>query len=348
MRYRVFLLVLVLTATPALTYDGPRYQSAAKHIDFVIQIQTVHELASSVPAYNAFAGFFAAVAWLCDIAGIRDPLGLAIAWPALLGLFRVAALRFLAGAFLQRSAQCWVAVTLAVLVDSISADYFSPQSVGFVLGVCVFGLARTRALGRLRLPVLLLCGVTLTLTHQLSPYVVGGVLGVLVLFRQVHPWWTPGLVLVPALLWTRLQWDAVRAFLNLDTVGKADNFRPPAVAGAGLMDRLPVVRYTVLALVAGILVLALLAGIGLLLQRRQARAWAMGVCPAVGLMIVAVNPYGQEGIFRTALFGIPWLALLASYLWTVDTCGAGCCWASRRCAWSPASWSPPSASTRST
>jgi hypothetical protein len=29
-------------------------------------------------------------------------------------------------------------------------------------------------------------------------------------------------------------------------------------------------------------------------------------------VLVAANPYGQEGIFRAALFGIPWLALLAA------------------------------------
>jgi hypothetical protein len=315
----VFLLVLVLTATPALTYDGPRSQSAAKHLDFVIQIQTIHELTSSVPAYNAFAGFFAAVAWLCDIAGIRDPLGLAVAWPALLGLFRVAALRFLAGSFLRGPDQCWVAVTLAVLADSISADYFSPQSVGFVLGMCVFGVARSGDLGRWRLPVALLGGVTLAVTHQLSPYVVGGVLVVLVVFRQVHPWWSPGLVLVPAFVWTGLHWDAVRTFLDLDTLGRANNFRPPAVVAVTDLQRLPVVGHTVVALVVGILLLGLLAAVALWRQRRDASAWAMAFCPPVGLMIVAVNPYGQEGIFRTALFGIPWLALLASHLWRRPT-----------------------------
>jgi hypothetical protein len=36
------------------------------------------------------------------------------------------------------------------------------------------------------------------------------------------------------------------------------------------------------------------------------------VAPSVGLVLIAVNPYGQEGIFRAALFGIPWLAALAA------------------------------------
>jgi hypothetical protein len=38
----------------------------------------------------------------------------------------------------------------------------------------------------------------------------------------------------------------------------------------------------------------------------------MATCPAVGLLLVTVNPYGQEGIYRAVLFGLPWLAIMAS------------------------------------
>ena len=121
------------------------------------------------------------MAWLCDICGIADPMSLAVVWPVVLGVVRVVALRFLAGAVLRSSAQCWVAVVLAVLCDSIGADYFSPQSVGFVVGVLAFGVALDgRIPTRVREAVLLLCGVTLAVSHQLSPFVVGGVLVVLV------------------------------------------------------------------------------------------------------------------------------------------------------------------------
>jgi hypothetical protein len=186
--------------------------------------------------------------------------------------------------------------------------------------MCVVGVASSsRDLGRWRLAVVLLGGVTLAVTHQLSPYVVGGVLVVLVAFRQVHPWWSPGLVLVPAFVWAGLHWDAVRTFLDLDTLGRANNFKPPAVVGVIDLQRLPVVGHTVVALVVGILLVGFLAAVALWRHRREASAWAMAFCPAVGLMIVAVNPYGQEGIFRTALFGIPWLALLASHLWRQPT-----------------------------
>jgi hypothetical protein len=310
----VFLLVLVLTLTPALTYDTPRAQAAAKHIDFVIQIQSLHELNSSVPAYNAWAGFFAMIAWLCDITGITDPLRLATVWPALLGFFRVIALRYLAGQLLSTSQQCWAAVTLAVLADSISADYFSPQSVGFVVGLIAYSIALSRNPYALRLPALLLTGVFLAVSHQLSPYVVGAVLVVLVAFRQIRPWWTPALVLGPAIVWTTLHWSAAREFISISALGRVGNFTPPKTVGAPGLERLPVVPQTVAALLAGIAVVGVLAAITLLRHRREVRYWALACCPGVGLALVAVNPYGQEGIFRAALFGLPWLALLAGMM----------------------------------
>jgi hypothetical protein len=42
------------------------------------------------------------------------------------------------------------------------------------------------------------------------------------------------------------------------------------------------------------------------------RTWALAVSPAVGLVLVAINPYGNEGVFRAILFALPWLAVLAA------------------------------------
>jgi len=308
----VILLVLVLTATPALVYDGPRSQSAAKHVDFVTDIRTVHSMASSVDAYNAYAGFFAAMAWLCDLCGIRDPIHLATGWPVLAGLLRVLSLRYLAEQMVQRRTLQWAAVVLAVLADSISADYFSPQSMGYVIGFLVVAAALDRRVPVSRLGVVLLGGIALAVSHQLTPFVVGGVLVVLAALRLVRPWWVPGLVLLPAGAWAAGHWWAISGFVNLSELGDASNFRPPTTAAAEGLHRLPVVEQTVIALVLGVLLLGVLAAVGLWLARRQRQAWAAAACPAVGLVAVAVNPYGQEGIFRATVFAIPWLALLAA------------------------------------
>ncbi len=308
----VLLLVVVLTATPALTYDGPRSQSAAKHVDFVLQIQSLHFLDSSVSIYNAFPGFFEAMAWLTGAAGITDPMRLAVAWPVLLGLFRVVVLRYFAGRFLPRSEQAWVAVTLAVLVDSLGADYFSPQSLGFVLGIAAIAVSLTLNPSVPRVPVVLLAGVTLAVAHQLSPYATGGALVVLVVFSMIRPWWVPGLVLGPAAIWTMLHWGAVKGYVSLSSLGQFANFHPPETAGSAHLQRLPVVENTVLAVIGGVGIVGGLGLVTLILNRTDPLPWALACCSAVGFMIVAIQPYGQEGIFRAALFGLPWLAVLAA------------------------------------
>ncbi len=61
----------------------------------------------------------------------------------------------------------------------------------------------------------------------------------------------------------------------------------------------------------GLLVLIALAVIGFLRHWRLKAAWAFMISAGVGILLIVANPYGNEGIFRAALFGIPWLAVLA-------------------------------------
>jgi hypothetical protein len=309
----VLLLLVVVTLTPALLYEGPRSQSAGKHVDLVVQIVTRHRLDTSVDIYEAWPGFFGATAWLSEVTGVRDPMRLATFWPPLLALFRITALRYLFGQFLRSAHQAWIAVALAILVDPIGADYFSPQSVAFVLALAVFGLALTTEAGLPRLSLIAAAGCVLAVSHQLTPYAVAAVLTVLVAFRLVRPWWTPLLVLAPALAWAVVHRRALEGFVSWDDLGAWGNFRPPTTTASAGLERLPVVRETVLALVVGIVVVGLLALVALVRGWRDRRLWALACCPAAGMVLVVINPYGQEGIFRATLFGLPWLALLAAH-----------------------------------
>jgi hypothetical protein len=313
----VVALMFATVVTPALVYDGPRSQSAAKHVDLIEQIRTFHELASSIRVYNAWPGFFGAIAWMCDSCGIQDPMVLATAWPVVIGGLRLAALRFLAGAVIGSPRLAWTATAIALLADPIGADYFSPQSIGFVVALVAFGFAlggeRPGVMPRwCSVLALALSGCTLAISHQLSPYLVGGVLILLVAFRQVRPWWIPLLVITPTVGWAVTHWDSVQGFVAISDIGRFYNFRPPPRPTADGLSRLPVVAQTSGALVLGIVTTGVLALAVLLRERRDLRTWAIAACPAVGLAFVVVNPYGNEGIFRASLFGIPWLATLAA------------------------------------
>jgi hypothetical protein len=308
----VLMVMLVLSGTPALVYDGPRSQSAAKHVELVDQIRALHHLRSTVAVYNGWPGYFSAMAWLADVTGLRDPIGIATAWPVLIGPARLIALRFFTGQLIADGTRAWLAVLFVVLTDAVGQDYFAPQSLGFVVALIILGLALARLPDAQKAVAMTVAGGTLTMTHQLSPYAAGGALCVLVAFRRIRPWWLPGTVLGPAAVWALLHSSDLAGFVYLGDLGNAENFQPPATEVTPGLSRLPVVTAASAALAAGVLLLAILALVTLVRHRRDRSIWAIALCPGVGLVIITVNPYGNEGIFRATLFAIPWFAVLAA------------------------------------
>jgi hypothetical protein len=301
---------LILTLTPAIVYGTPRSQSAEKHIALAQLIRDTGGLHSQYAVYNGWPGFFSGIAWIADVARIHDTVSLATFWPALLVVFRIAALRYLAGRFFTSPRLAWGATLLAVLADSLGADYFSPQSLGFVLGLVLFGVALSKRTGLIRLLIVLGLGSTITFTHQLSPYIVGGVLVVLAVFRLTKPWWLPALVLVPAAGWALLHASTISGFISLGGFGNASNFQLPSQSLPG--QRELIVRVSIASVGVAGLVLSVFAVITLLRNRRDRRMWAAAFSTLVGVAAVTANAYGNEGILRTVLFAFPWLAILAA------------------------------------
>jgi hypothetical protein len=308
-----------LTITPAVVYGMPHQPSAAKHVDLVQNILQAHSISDSAGIYKAYSGLFSAVAWLCDLSRMNNVMGVATYWPFFIDLLALVGLRFLFGRLTASHYRIWVAITLVILVNSLGMDYFSPQSVGFALGMGAFGLAldwESEGLSEnWRIGILTLAGGAMAVTHELSPYVVGGVLAVLVAFRLIRPWYIPATVLIPAGLWAVLHLGDVSHFISLGGLGDLANFRPPKQpAGPSTpgLERLPTVGEGSDALAFGLLILISIAGIGFLRNLRNKSAWAFMISTAVGLVLIAGNAYGNEGIFRAALFGIPWLAAVGT------------------------------------
>ncbi len=307
-------LVLALTLTPALVYGMPRSQSAAKHIALVQMILGAHRLHTGDGIYFAYSGFFAAIAWLCRVAGVSDPVGLATFWPVVMGLVRLAELSFLFGQAIHGRHRRWVAITLVVLVDAIGADYFSPQAVGYVIGLGVYGLAVSSQdvfSPRMVATLLVASGLALAPAHELSPYIIGGVLVVLAIFGCGRPRWGGLLILVPAGLWALINHGVLGGYFSLSSLGDLSNFAPPHTPTAPGLARAPIVGISSYALALGLLVLVVGAVVGFVRNRRHPWAWAYLASAGVGALLLIANPYGNEGIFRCSLFGIPWLALMA-------------------------------------
>ena len=152
-------------------------------------------------------------------------------------------------------------------------------------------------------------------THELTPYIAGGVLLILVVFKLIRPRYIPIVVLVPAILWALLNRNDLGGFLSLNDLGNLANFSPPA-AGTTVqpMPRLPAVAQGSEALVFGFLIVIVFACVGLVRNIRSRAAWAFMVSTGAAVVLVAAEPYGNEGIFRAALFSLPWLAAVGTQM----------------------------------
>lgn len=300
---------VVFTLTPAIVYGMPRSQSAEKHVALADHIIAFHTLGANSAIYNAWSGFFAAMAWLGAICGLHSTIVFATYWPVMFLGARLAALRYLAGRLLPTQRSAWIAVLLAMLVDSLGADYFSPQSFGFTVGLAIIGLALDDEIGAGRFAAIFAGGVAIAITHQLSPYVVSGILVVLTIFRLVRPWWTAGLVLVPTLLWTLDHRHSLAGFVSTQTTGSVSNFAPPSTENS--VSPAHIVRLAELAVAVGVLAIGLVALLALIRGWRRLDVWGLALSPVVGFAAIAANAYGAEGLFRALLFAIPWLAILA-------------------------------------
>lgn len=315
--FAAVLLLAALTLTPSVAYGMPRQTSASKHVSLVLMVLQTHNINSYAGIYQAYSGLFSAVAWLATLSRYSNAMAIATYWPFFIDLLAFVVLRFLFGRLTKPFYPIWLAITLVFLVNSIGMDYFSPQSVGFVLGIGMFGLAFAQGINGLsergRMAILLLAGCAMAVTHELSPFIVGAVLVILVVFRSIRPWYISATVFVPAVLWAYLHKGYVEQFISLKNLGSLSNFEPPKQAStpttAGL-ERLPIVGEASQALALGLLILIVIAGLAFIRNIRSRLYWSFGVSAGAGLIVIAGNSYGNEGIFRAVLFAIPWLAAL--------------------------------------
>jgi hypothetical protein len=348
----VMSLLAALKLTPALVYGRPESVLAAKNIALVQAVLRAHHLDHGAGLHQAYSGLFAAVAWLCDLSGIHDPAGIAACWPFVIGLVAVAELRLFLGRLTCSAYRVWVMIALVVLVSAFGADYFSPQSAGFALGLGVFALAiDSRATfggdvtgwggltfggaavgtagladGRRwpglaepgRVVLLLLAAGAMAVTCLLSPYIVGGVLVILMMFRTIRPWYVPVFVAYPAVGWALLNRRDLSGFITLADIRNLPDFTLPKTVVLPGLQRLPAVgpgshavSPALLALALGLLALVVLAVSGFARTIRDRSAWAYLASAGVGLALITVKPYGYEGLFRAVLFAAPWLAAVA-------------------------------------
>ena len=350
-------LTVVLHATPALDYGTLRYPWAWKHLGIIDYIQRHGAVDRATPiltAYHNWPGFFAAAAFIADLAGIRDLASPARWAPLVLNLLYLAALPLLYRAFTDDHRIILGGAWVFLAGNWVGQDYFSPQGVCFffyllLIGLCLRFLARgpapapvengrlSQALARLAqwsarslpgssaLPsgamraivtaTALLLIVAMTVSHQLTPLVAIAALGALVALQVM----TPGLFLFAGVMVAFWVLYVAAPFVAVVLPVEIRDIGVAAGQLSGNLADLAVLSsgQALVSLVCRLLTvgIALAAVAGGL--RRRAAGYRDGVAAALTiapLPLIAVTSYGGEIMFRVYLFALPFLAFFAAAL----------------------------------
>lgn len=322
-------LVTILFATPAMAYPTVRYAWSWKHmgiVDYIGRNGAVDPGIDVLPIYHNWPGFFALNDLIRRWLGTDDVLTVARWWPFVLTLATVGAVCLLAATFTTDRRVVWLTAWLFVLGDWVGQEYFSPQSLAFLLYLVVIAVAlRTaRAKGTatagapdaptaLLLVLVLIVGIAVT--HQITPAMLCAVLLGLALTRRARVVGISLVALLVTVLWSL--WGAAD-FVVANVTTMIEGFGAPVANAEGnLIDTSAVSAGQATVIMAGRLVVVT---IGVLALWGVIRTWredreaciTLVVIGAAPMAILASNEFGGEILFRVYLFALPVAAWFAA------------------------------------
>ncbi|MFI5659610.1 lipopolysaccharide biosynthesis protein [Streptomyces sp. NPDC051684] len=196
--------VVSLHALPAVIEADPRFATAWQHLGFMDYIDRTGSAVPDLDARWSWPGFFAAAAFLAKACGVHDLTELIRWWPTVIQLLYLAPMFLLLRSVRASWRAKWSGVWIFVLSGWVGQDYFSPQGftyllyLVFVAILLVYFRAPRMLWGKRRpgetevaptdrrqravlLVVLIALFAATVPAHQLTPFVMLGVLAVLVL-----------------------------------------------------------------------------------------------------------------------------------------------------------------------
>ncbi|MCX5534501.1 lipopolysaccharide biosynthesis protein [Streptomyces sp. NBC_00006] len=205
---RLLLLTLLATvvslhALPAVIEAEPRFATAWQHLGFMDYIDRTGSAVPDLDARWSWPGFFAAAAFLAKACGVNDLTEVIRWWPTAIQLLYLAPMFLLLRSVRASWRAKWTGVWIFVLSGWVGQDYFSPQGFTYLLylvfvAILLVYFRAPRMLWSKRRPgetevaptdrrqraVLLVVLIALFAAtvpaHQLTPFVMLGVLAVLV------------------------------------------------------------------------------------------------------------------------------------------------------------------------
>ncbi|MFD7294304.1 lipopolysaccharide biosynthesis protein [Streptomyces sp. NPDC059897] len=209
---RLLLLTLLATvvslhALPAVIEAEPRFATAWQHLGFMDYIDRTGSAVPDLDARWSWPGFFAAAAFLAKACGVSDLTEVIRWWPTAIQLLYLAPMFLLLRSIRASWRAKWSGVWIFVLSGWVGQDYFSPQGFTYLLylvfvAILLVYFRAPRVLWAKRRPgeaevaptdrrqraVLLVVLIALFAAtvpaHQLTPFVMLGVLAVLVVIGR--------------------------------------------------------------------------------------------------------------------------------------------------------------------
>ena len=317
----VISLTVVLTGTPSIIYDLPRYSWTQKQIGLTAYFIQHGSLSPHTNFYDSWPGFIAGIAWLCHVGGVSNLEELARWWTPIIDVTAAIIVMCIARVTGVERKYAWLAVLLFITGNAVGQDYYSPQAAAYVGYLLLFAIAiRPQSDQRqsdepfriVYWVVLSLVAIALAVSHPLTPLVVSGMFLILCAFNVLRSRWMGVVPLIPTTIWTLLHLKDVQGYFNLHGVGQitANAQTQGSIHGYhyATYGQLGVKGEAAAAILVGILALVALAAV------HDRISWALATCAgSTGLLVVLVH-YGDEDLFRVALFALPLLAVLAARL----------------------------------
>ncbi|MFJ3420173.1 lipopolysaccharide biosynthesis protein [Streptomyces sp. NPDC086082] len=329
--------VFSLHALPAVIETEPRFPTAWQHLGFIDYIDRTGSAVPDLDARWSWPGFFAVAAFVGRTCGITDWSEVIRWWPTAIQLAYLAPMFLLVRSLRASWRAKWTGIWIFVLSGWVGQDYFSPQGFTFLLYLAFVaillvwfraphvlwtrtrpGEAEVEPTDRRQQAVLLLVLTGLFAAsvpaHQLTPFVMLGVLTVLVLIGRSELRGLPILFAVLVAVWLGFMAEPYWSghFDDLfGGVGGVGSNVSTSVSGRiqGGSSTHKLVLYTRVLLAGGIMTLACWGWLRRRIDKYRERS--LLVLTFVPFLGFGMQSYGGEMALRVFMFAVPGAALLA-------------------------------------
>lgn len=330
--------VVSLHALPAVIETEPRFATAWQHLGFLDYIDRTGSAVPDLDARWSWPGFFAAAAFVAKACGVTDLTEVIRWWPLTMQLLYLAPMFLLVRSMRASWRAKWTGIWIFVLSGWVGQDYFSPQGFTYLLYLAFAaillvwfraprvlwtkrrpGEAEVEPTNRRQQAVLLMVLIGLFAAtvpaHQLTPFVMLGVLAVLVLVGRSELRGLPILFAVLVAAWVGFMAEPYWSghfddlFGGIGGVGgNVSSSVSGRIEGGSSTHKL--VLYARVLLAGGVMTLACYGW----WRRRENkyRERSLLVLTFVPFLGFGMQSYGGEMALRVFMFALPGAALLAA------------------------------------